>query len=393
MPTYYIASNGTDLAGRSGAIGQPWKTIEYACTRIVSGDLVYVRGGTYTEVFDIIGINGGAGYITFQAYPAEVPIFNGPGGSANSIDGSQYIKLIGLEITDYQFGCIVDGASSNIMIQDCVIHDVTWSTLQILNNCSYVTVKGCTLYNTAHEGLYVGSSSETGNTHHVTIQNCTIHHTNDECLEFKEGSHDCIFENNLVYSALTPGSSYSQGGGVVEVNETDGRWGSNPNHIVRNNTIRDITANAYGVAAIHVKTGCQVYNNLIYNISGSYSGIQIDGPDTSYTRYIYHNTVDLPTARAIVRTAGTWFSRNNIGPTTDLVTNKNLAASDAYFTNKAGGIYTLVGGSAPINAGLDLRSTVPTDKDGATRDATPDIGAYEYGGSTPPVGTPVLSVR
>jgi hypothetical protein len=393
MATYYMSTTGTDGAGVAGGILTPWRTIEYAVTRLSSGDVVYIRGGTYTEVWDIVGKNGGVGYFTFQAYPTETPIFNGPGGSANSIDNSDYIKIIGLEITDYQFGCIVDNGSTNILFQDCNIHDVTWSTLQIHNNCSYVTVRDCLLHDTDHEGVYVGTSGETGNTHHVTITGCSIYNTNDEALEFKEGTHDCALENCNIYNCVNPGSSYSSGGGAVEINETDGAWGSSPNHIVRNNVIHDLPTNAYIAAAIRCASGCYVYNNVIYNIGGTKPGILINGGDTSYARYIYHNTVDLATSRAIVRTAGTWFSRNNIGPTTDLVTNKNLAASDAYFTNKAGGIYTLVGGSAPINAGLDLRSTVPTDKDGATRDATPDIGAYEYGGSAPPVGTPVLSVR
>ena len=31
-----------------------------------------------------------------------------------------------------------------------------------------------------------------------------------------------------------------------------------------------------------------------------------------------------------------------------------------------------------VNTGADLRATVPVDKDGIMRDATPDKGAYEY---------------
>mgnify|MGYP001768002774 CR=1 FL=1 len=94
MATYYIATTGTDGAARTGSISQPWRTIEYAVTRLTTGDLVYIRGGTYSEVWDIVGYNGGAGYFTFQAYPGETPIFNGPGSAANSIDNSSYIKII-----------------------------------------------------------------------------------------------------------------------------------------------------------------------------------------------------------------------------------------------------------------------------------------------------------
>ena len=40
--------------------------------------------------------------------------------------------------------------------------------------------------------------------------------------------------------------------------------------------------------------------------------------------------------------------------------------------------YHLVAGATPVNGGLDLRSTVPLDKDARTRDVAPDRGAYEY---------------
>lgn len=45
MATYYLdAKNGTDSAGTSGATGAPWKSMEYAHSRISAGDTVKLRG-------------------------------------------------------------------------------------------------------------------------------------------------------------------------------------------------------------------------------------------------------------------------------------------------------------------------------------------------------------
>ena len=77
-----------------------------------------------------------------------------------------------------------------------------------------------------------------------------------------------------------------------------------------------------------------------------------------------------------LNSAGTADVKNNIGP----ATTNNLATSDAYYAGKEVANYHLASGSAPINAGLDLTSTVPTDIEGKSRLTypLPDLGAYEY---------------
>jgi hypothetical protein len=46
--TYYIDPAGKD--GNTGTISSPWKTLAYACSKaIVSGDIIHVNPGTYTE--------------------------------------------------------------------------------------------------------------------------------------------------------------------------------------------------------------------------------------------------------------------------------------------------------------------------------------------------------
>ena len=187
----------------------------------------------------------------------------------------------------------------------------------------------------------------------------------------KAGTHECIVDGNTMYNCLLDSGITATNWGYIEVMNHEGFYGSNPNHIIKNNIIHGQKT------AIGIRTGSTTFNNVIYGQTGSYVGISIDNSDgDSHTRVVYHNTVDLPSSRAIVISGGTTDSKNNIGPNTT----NNMATSDVYFVNKAGRDYHLAAGSAPINAGLNLISTVPTDIEGNSRSANlpPDLGAYEY---------------
>ena len=164
--------------------------------------------------------------------------------------------------------------------------------------------------------------------------------------------------------------------GAIEVNNAVGavqNYGSDPQQVVRNNFIHDVKT------AVRAGTGITVYNNVIRHVSGY--GIYVDNQSNdSYTRAIYHNTIDAAPANAVYHVGGAQDVRNNIGPATA----KNLPAQNGYFVDTARADYHLVKGSAPIDAGDDLTAIVPTDKDGVSRktNGPPDMGAYEYSNSS-----------
>ena len=158
-------------------------------------------------------------------------------------------------------------------------------------------------------------------------------------------------------------------------------WDSNPNHMIRNNVIHDVGPGSGGASlnsAIRAGTGGKYYNNVIWGINSGGDGILADNQSSdSYTRVIYHNTIDVVSARAVVVSSATADIQNNIGPT---IGTNNLATSNAYYVNESGHDYHLVAGSAPINAGANLTNVVPTDIEGTSRvvNSPPDLGAYEY---------------
>jgi hypothetical protein len=49
VPTYYVATTGTDGGGHTGAIGDPWATLAYALRTAIHGDLILMRGGTFAQ--------------------------------------------------------------------------------------------------------------------------------------------------------------------------------------------------------------------------------------------------------------------------------------------------------------------------------------------------------
>jgi hypothetical protein len=375
---------------------------------MASGDTLYVKNGTYNESFTIRGPDGTVSAPTkILNFPGHTPILRGGGiGSGRmKIADTVYLDFEGFETTNHQHGLYVDDdcgpvfgcPASNINIRRVTAHDVGGECFAARGNVHDIVFEGVTAYNCGlsgsenGEGIYVGGANASDSTHHITIRNSTVHHTKDEGIELKHDSHDIMVEGNLVYEALNPGSSFSNTGGAIETNPSQGAFAGNPNIVIRNNTIRDIhLVNNSSGYAIQLDVGATVYNNILYNIGSPYPGINSSGSD-GFARLIYHNTIDVPSARALTSSGTTPTVSNNIGPSST----NNSTVNSAFFVNYVGHDYHLVSGATVVNAGVDLRATVPVDKDGVTRDATPDRGAYEYanGDNVPPVAPTNLRVQ
>ena len=396
--TFYIDNSGAPACSNSasgGSEANPWCTVNYAVNRVAAGDIVYVKNGTYNEQVLISGKNGGPSYITFQNYPGHSPILRGSGvhtGRHKIID-SNYIKFVGFRITDIQQGLFVE-SSHHILLQSLNVYTVGQEAVHIKMNSSFVTLEDSVIHDTRAwqyngEGVYIGmstsdqpSSPPYDNTNNILIKNNTIYNTNDECIEVKPGTYSVVLDGNTMHSCnLDPGIT-ALNWGAIEVMHPQHFYGSNPNHVVKNNII------ATTKTGLGMHTGGTVFNNVIYGQTGSFRGISIDNPDSdNYTRFIYHNTIDLPSSRAVVSSGGAPTNiRNNIGPNTA----SNIATASSYYVNQSGANYHLVAGSAPINAGVDLIGTVPADIEGRGRSvsAPPDLGAYEFASgasdTTPP---------
>lgn len=385
--TYYVDNNNAaanDVA-TNGSEAKPWRTINYAMSRIVAGDTILVKDGTYNEDgLYVYGPSSSAGRETvLKAYPGHRPIFKGLGNTGRiAVDSLGYLIIDGFEIWNLNHCVYIRNGAHHITVQNCDIHDSGNELVHVDSNSHDILVQNNVIHDGGTigdgvngEGIYVGhDGTPIDNTYNVTIRNNTIYNTPSEGVELKPGTHDCVVEYNNVYANNRGATQF----GAIEVDNV-ANYNSNPNHIVRKNLVHDTPLSPY---AIRAGTGCLVYDNIIYNVAGSQKGVYADnaGGD-SYVRRIYHNTMWLSSANAVSVSGATVDVRNNIGPTSA----NNMGTNSAYFVNAAGGDFRLVGGAAPINAGVDLTAYVPDDFDGNSRtaDLPPDIGAFEYAGGRP----------
>ena len=325
--TKYVDNSGAPSCANNPANGTqaaPFCTVQYGISRIVGGDTLYVKNGTYNESFTITGPSGTSGaHTVIAAFPGHAPVLRGSGFSSGRMKishGCSYIDFIGFTITNHNQGLYLDddaGTSTpchHVTVSNVTVHDVGQEGIAIRAGSATgprnFVIQNSLIYNTGRlgsshngEGLYVGNSSGTDNTNGVTILNNVIHDTPDECIELKGDSHDIIVDGNELYRCITPGTSFGSTGGAIEIDEPRNSV-TNPNHIIRNNRIHDIPLNS-GISkrGIRIGTGATVYNNILYNIHSSYTAILSNS--ANYPRLVYHNTIDGPTAQAVVNSGGT----------------------------------------------------------------------------------------
>ena len=384
----YVDNSGSPQCSDSPAGGrdaQPWCTINYAARRAAPGDIVFIKTGIYREDLYIDRKNGGAKYITFQNYPGHSPVISGNGidSGRNKIINSSFIRVIGITITNFQQGLFVE-TSNNVVLEKLVVHNIGQEGIHVKTNSGFVTLQDSIVHDVGKgpyngEGVYIGTSSSQqpesppyDNTHDVLLKGNKIYKAKEECIEAKEGTYNVTIDGNEMWECLLSSSITNPNWGAIELMEHRRYYNANPNHIIKNNIIR--TAKT----GIGLHTGAAVFNNVIYGQAGSYRGISIDNPDSdNYPRLIYHNTIDLPSSRAVVSASATAADvRNNIGPSSA----SNIAVQQGFFVNQAAGDYHLVRGSAPIGLGVSLGGAVPADIQGVSRSnaAASDLGAYEF---------------
>lgn len=414
-PIYYVDNSGTpacsDTAGQDGSQANPFCTLIYPLNnRVLCGDTIQIKAGAGAYNYAGPGINsnltacGAANPITIKNFPGHDVKFQQNGVSGGDINNGRlrFQDIDGLvfqgeaahkiQITGFNQGLWLDGVAhatiQNINIhdngQDCLaIHrgsstqGSSFVTFQnsIINNCGLLTAQN-------GEGAYIGTAAagSADSTHDVTIINNTISNTTSECVDIKQGTFNVIIDRNVCDHNSTLDNGFEDAAISVRVAvEGNQSRTSNPNHIVRNNTIISPGPGVSFIpfnSAIRLQTGVTASNNIIYGINSIGFCLYTDSPVTdNYPRLFYHNTCDVTSAKSVSSVSGPAPDvRNNIGPSTA----NNLIVSSAYFANYVAHDYHLVPGSAPNNAGANLISVVPTDFDVVTRTNPPDIGAYEF---------------
>jgi hypothetical protein len=407
--TYYLAPSGND----NNACTQtaPCFTLQKAWTLVAAGDTVYLRGGTYTYTKQqgLTGKNGTAGnLIKVWAYPGETPIITRSAtGYTTDIYwhrsglffSGNYVHFKGLEITGYKniSGNVEDGllaydANNNIFEQLNIHHN--FHGMYIENNSSNNLILNCdfhdnyTDYNGGGDSDGLGISYNTG-TNNV-VEGSRAWNNGDDGFDTFEAKGLVTFKNSWAWH-----NGYQYGTSTPAGNGVGFKLGSNfLQGTTLQNTVVRIVQNTIAAdnrdSGYHINEGdhrTQLYNNVSY--ANSNTGLNFHWNNLVHT---FKNNVSFGNSNRQVEVSGNSISTNNSYGTgySDGGSGWAQTASASDFVslditqldnprNADGSLptitaFTLTSNSDLINAGTNVG--LPYSG------SAPDIGAFEYGGTS-----------
>ncbi|RED97529.1 Ig-like domain-containing protein [Marinoscillum furvescens] len=204
--------------------------IHNALANAVAGDEIVISAGTYTSTGSVNaayyygGANGTASNpITIRSASAS----NKAVLKGNSLSSKTVLRIEGdywivkdLEITYGQKGLVFDNSNHSQAI-NCTIHHFGNEAVHVRDGSDYVTIDGCTIYNTGNvnagfgEGIYVGTDKGSWSSYdpycnYTVVKNCSIGpNVRAEAFDIKEGTQETTVEYNTVDGAGISGSNYA----------------------------------------------------------------------------------------------------------------------------------------------------------------------------------------
>ncbi len=399
--TYIVCAN-TGSNDHPGTLEQPFKTIQHAADRVLPGDTVLIRAGTYHENAeeDQCGVKitrSGApdAWITFAAYPGDArPLVESATFGTIRIQHAAYIEVRGLEVTNHpivgktfpgdpvlepligteQGNGIGAEYSHHIRIIDNVVHGVGGGGVGS-GFSDYIYVENNLVYNNAWGSIWNCSGISFWETRdfddkpgpHNIIRN-NISHSNENkaptplyggkltdgngiIIDYHRGNSELLIENNLCYN---------NGGRGIQVFQSKAGRATIRNNTVAYNGRTNGDAGLWAIAADNV----HFHNNISVGRPGQEAKKTWQQGDNVSFRHNLFFGYDAVSDPAITAGVG------------------NLIDADPHFTDAAiddldAPDFRLGNDSPAIDAGLP--DAPPTDLLGTSRpqgDAV-DLGAYE----------------
>ncbi len=253
--TWYVSLEGNNA--NSGTIDNPLRTIQTAVNKAKPGDVIYVRGGTYSEYVVISTSGTAAAPILLSGYPGEEAVLDG--GSSIALRSSgvvaywtiQNMTIKSTNRYTTRFGWWGETGVHDLIIKGNSLIGANlifgYNSLYENNNVSGI---GYSVRN-GDAGLMEISTS-----HHNTFRGNNVHDFttyNSRGIWSQGLTHDSIFENNTITNIWASS-------GLGQCLNLDGAGNVEWRHIVRNNVI-----NGCSYVGIQLENGFahQVYGNKI----------------------------------------------------------------------------------------------------------------------------------
>lgn len=231
--SYYVATNGND--SNPGSIDKPLRSIQKAVNMARPGDVIYVRGGTYSESIVIRNSGTVDKPIVLAAYPGEKPVIDGQynlpavpnSGWARCndtvspptcfhhnplvyvradnfiVDGFEITRSLGRGFTVYQ---TASDPAQNVVIRNNNIHDNRSAGI-IMVNANNVLFESNQVSHSGNFATHDRSASEMNwpiavnalDSSNITYRNNKIFENWTEGISTGRNSKNIIIENNEIY--------------------------------------------------------------------------------------------------------------------------------------------------------------------------------------------------
>lgn len=221
-PTLYVASNGSD--GNDGrSVDRPLRTLREAAERVVPGDVVWVRGGTYPSNVEFTRSGTARAPIVFESYPGECAVIDGSdqsGFDRVAFSGVEHMVFRNFEVRDSPGEGIYLSGSSFVTIAHVRVHGSYYSGITNVggreNLFTYVIAHDNV--DTRSGGDADGISISSGDRHR--IDRCVVYANSDDGVDTWRSTHTVVercvaFGNGRLGG---DGNGFKMGGASARVN-------------------------------------------------------------------------------------------------------------------------------------------------------------------------------
>ncbi|MCK5685951.1 right-handed parallel beta-helix repeat-containing protein [bacterium] len=287
--TYFVSSKGNN--SNPGTKISPWKTIQRAVDVLQPGDKVYVRRGTYYGPIILKHSGNNENYITFQAYPGEVPVITRLDRDYNKDTvvlspmnkDVSFIRFIGFKINEgIRCGIVVYAPAKNIEILNC---EISHQNINIPKGkrigwgIGLISYNESKIYNCIIDGNYI-HDNHTGNPSKTGIYNSALSITG-KVSRFKV-TNNIIVNNDFI--------------GIDVIGHQKGEMailGMNDNGLIDNNIVMNNGLKNKWVSGIYLDGGYKILlqNNLIINNKGKGLKIGQSSKGSITERIIFRNNI------------------------------------------------------------------------------------------------------
>ena len=262
--TFFVSPSGNNA--NPGTQASPWKTLQYAVSKLSAGQTLYAMSGTYTETVTVNASGTAAAPITIAAYTGQSPIIDGAtvtvGAYASllKLHGS-YINVSGFEIRNINVdGHGGKGGSATITGGFGVSIEGNNDTVSNLN-----------IHNTWSQGILASGNNsviEYNTVSYVAMSNCRAANTAN-CSSTPRGWASCLSAASPYGSGLITFNAIIKGNTVFNCwGEGISTWLSNGTTIEDNVTYNNWAQNLY----VNNAWNTLVQRNIVYNTPNNYVG-------------------------------------------------------------------------------------------------------------------------